>query len=400
MRFNFLLPLRRFTCIVCLFIPVSIFAQDYRSGYVIKNNRDSVSGFIEYSTEKKNSSYCKFRTSRKSKATKFSPEELLAYGYYGDKRYESMTIPDGETKKRVFVKVLVSGPMNLYQYQNIFLVKRDSLILLPTPKSQMVETSQGSRSKDDSRYKGLLNILLSDCKLSANETRYTEYELTNLFNNYNRCKGVEVAQRKPKPIFNVNYVVFGGYLQSNLELTYKEPVAFNKSNTVVGGFGVDLSSPRIFDRAFFSVDLSYVQNFYQAYQQVQSGYEIIHYDYMMNFTSIKMPFGLRYSFLKDTNTPYIKAGLVLSFMTDSDVRVNEERQTTNGQVTTKESNGGIDLQKRPKGVWISVGYNRRFYKNLHVFGEIRYEKSEGFIGTAIQSFSDMKNLSFMLGIRF
>ena len=386
---------------MCLVLPLSVFAQDYRPGYVIKNNKDSVSGFIKYATGKKNSKYCMFRASRKSKAEKFTSNDLLSYGFYGDKLYISMLVPDAGNESKVFVKVLSNGPLKLYQYQKQFLVKKDSLILLPTPKSKVVQTSDGMKSKDDSRYKGLLNFLVSDCKLSADGIRYTEYDLTNLVNNYNRCQGIEPLYKKPKPAFKANYMVFGGYNQSNLEVHVTDPIPFNKSNTVIGGIGVDLSSPRIYDRLFFTMDLSYVKNFYQAYVQGQLVSDIIHDDITMDFTSIKVPLGFRYNFLKDANTPYIKAGFMVGFVVDYDIRLNREQQTSYGRViTTTKTENVFDLQKKPKGIWMSVGYNRTIFKSLQIFAELRYDKGEGFIGTPIQSFSDMKTYSFLLGIRF
>ena len=398
MRFNFFAVARQI-CIALLF-PASLFAQDYRAGYIIKNNMDSVSGFIEYSAEKKSSNYCKFRSNRKDKATAFTPEELRSYGFYGDKRYESMQIPDSTTKGKVFVKVIVSGPIHLYQYRKTFLVKKDSVILLPTPKSTVIDTDKGKRASEDSRYKGLLNFLLADCKLSADETRYAESNLTNLINNYNRCKGFEPLYKEPKPLFKVNYNIVAGYNSSEMTIDLPDPFALNKSNTVVGGLGVDLSSPRIFDRIFFTIDAWYVKNLYQGYYQKKAGSDIIHTDLKMEFTSIKLPLGFRYNFLKDVNTPYIKGGLLVSFLTNHTFEKIEEKETVYGEVITSKSGEEGSLQKKPKGIWFGVGYHKKISKNLQLTIEFRYDQGEGFVGTPIQQFSKMKNYNFMLGIRF
>ena len=361
---------------------------------------DSVNGFLEYGTEKKNSKYCQFRDTRRGKTTRFSPRELHAYGFYGDREFQSMQIPGGETDEKVFVKIVAKGPLHLYKYQKVFLVRKDSLMLLPTPKSKLIETSQGQRSKADSRYKGLLNFLIADCKMSADETGYTESDITNLVNNYNRCKGVEPIYKKPKPIFKVNYNIFAGYNSSEMSVDLHDPFTFNKSNTVVGGIGLDLSSPRIFDRIFFTVDAWYVKNFYQGYYQRQEGSDILHNDVHAEFTSIKIPLGFRYNFLKDVNTPYIKGGLVVNHLTSHTIETIEERQTTYGQVVTTKSPGDDSLQKSPKGIWFGVGYNRKITKNLQLAIEFRYDQGEGFIGTSIQQFSKVKNYNFLLGIRF
>jgi opacity protein-like surface antigen len=335
-----LFPLIRKVCLIFLLIPSVSFAQDYRRGYIIKNNMDSVNGFIEYATEKKNSKYCQFRDTRRGKTTRFSPQELHAYGFYGDSQFESIRIP------------------------------------------------------------GLLNFLLADCKLSADETRYTEPDITNLINNYNRCKGTEPLYKKPKPVFKINYNIFAGYNSSEMTADLPEPFSFDNSTAIVGGIGVDLSSPRIFDRIFFTIDVWYVKNLYQGYYKKQEGSDILHNDVHAEFTSIKIPLGFRYNFLKDVNSPYIKGGLVISQLASHTIETIKERQTTYGQVVTSQSDEWDDLQKTPKGIWVGVGYNRKLTKNLQLTLEFRYDQGEGFIGTPIQQFSKVKNYNFLLGIRF
>ncbi len=389
----------RWLCFACLLIPSALFAQDYRSGYIIKTNKDSVNGFVEYSSDKHNSTYCHFRETRRGKTTTFSPQELLAYGFHGDKQYKSVRLP-GASSEIVFVKVLATGPMKLYRHQKEFLVRKDSLILLPVAKSVLVETTEGKKSRVDSRYKGLLNFLMADCNLSADETRYTEIDLINLINNYNRCKGFEPLYRKPKPIFKANYNIFAGYNSSHLTVDLPDPATFNTSNTIVGGFGVDLSSPRIFDRLFFTIDVWYVKNFYQVYYQKQVSFNTVHTDVSMEFTSIKIPIGIRYNFLKDVNTPYIKGGMVLNHLFDHTIETIKETETTDGQVNTTKSSGTDLLQKGPKGIWFGVGYNKKLLKNLQLSIEFRYDQGGGFIGTGLQNFSEVKNYNFLLGIRF
>jgi len=378
--------------------PKILLSQDFRRGYIIKNNKDSISGLVKYGAKKKNTAHCVFKEPGKGKTT-FSPNDLIAYGFYGDKQYVSMEIPSMKGKK-VFVKVLSKGPINLYGYRDLFLVRKDSLMELPLPKSKTVETTSGMRTRQDNTYKGLLNFLVSDCRMAADDIRYTEEDFTNLINNYNRCKGVEPIYKKPRPIFKMNYSAFAGYNSSKMSMDMYGPVTFNPSKSITGGIALDLSSPRIFDKMFFTLEGWYVKNLYQSYTKTTKGSEVIHSDILMDFTSIKMPVGLRYNFMKENNTPYIKGGLTLSFLTQSSIKTIQERETQAGAVSTSESYGGYDLQKKPKGFWLSIGYNRTIFRNLQMFTEIRYEQGEGFIGTPIQSFSQVKNYNFMLGFRF
>lgn len=379
--------------------PLALSAQDYRRGYIIKENGDSVNGFIVYRAGKKNSAYCVFKVTRKSKPVKYTANDLSAYGFLGDKQYLSMSLPNRSTEGKVFGQVLVNGAISLYRFNKLFLVKKDSLILLESPKNKQIETSIGLRTRQDRRYNGMLNYLLSECEITADLTSYTERDLTNLINNYNRCKGQEPTYKKPRPIAKVNYYLFTGYLQSNMKMKVVKDATFNPSNTLVGGLGFDISSPRIFDKLFISLEAWYVKSFYQAYTEGPFVGGTQRDDILIDVSYFKMPVGLRYNFLQENNTPYIKAGFSLCFRNNITIKTRTEQEASSGNVFTYESYGGYNITN-PKGIWASVGYDKTIFRNLKMFAEFRYENSEGFIGTGIQSFSTVKNYNFLLGFRF
>jgi len=384
----------------CAVAPSNVYAQDYRPGYIIRNNMDSVSGYVEYATEKKNTSYCMFRSSRKGESVKLTPEELSAYGFIDDKRYTSTVWPDSTVKEKVFVKVLTNGPLKLYQYRQSFLVRKDNLMLLPVPKKQMVRNDGGSLSSVvDVRYKGLLNILVADCKLATGETKYTENDLTKLAVDYNKCKGFEEVAKKRKPMFKLNYSAFGGYSKTKLNV-YDYPVSLEPSSTVTSGLGLDISSPRVFDRIFFTINASYLKNIFQVYNKTTQDDDIIHQEAVMNFTSIKIPFGIRYNFLRNENTPYIKIGFTTSTLIDHDIKTSEVVETADGLVFVKNySTEGFAIKTNPKGFWAAVGYNRKIF-NVQWYLEAWSESGSGFMGTTTHRYSDMNSFSLLFGIRF
>ena len=143
-----------------------------------------------------------------------------------------------------------------------------------------------------------------------------------------------------------------------------------------------------------------MNNLYHGYYQKKAVSDIIHTDLRMEFTSIKLPIGFRYNFLKDVNTPYIKGGLLVSFLTNHTFEKIEERETLYGEVVTTKSGEEDNLQNAPKGIWFGVGYNQKIRKNLQLTIEFRFDQGEGFVGTPIQKFSEVKNYNFLLGIRF
>ena len=385
---------------ICCSFTLTVLAQDYREGYIITNSNDSISGFVSYSGDNKNITRCSFKTTRKSTAVNYFASELQSYGFYGDKRYLSLSHSDEAiTEEKVFVRVLAEGPINLYRYGDLFLIKKDNIVSLPIPKDQIINTGNGAMMKADKRYVGVLNQALADCNLTANKSSYAESDLTKLIDTYNKCKGQKPLNKNAKPLVKMNYQVFAGYVQSNMTMDLFDDVTFNPSYTVIGGLSADVSSPRIFDRLYFSFQGWYVNATYQAYFEQKIGAEFRREDIMMDFYFIKVPVGVRYDFLKN-NTPYIKTGLSTFFLLDHSIKTLTEREGSSGDVFTEESYDGYDIKNRPLGFWISIGYDYTIQRNLRLFAEFQYENANGFIGTRIQNFSNVDNFNFLLGIRF
>lgn len=392
--------LSQFATIIVLFIASWANAQDYRPGYVVKNDLDSINGFVAYRSDAKNQEECLFRQTRKGETIRFNPEQLRAFGFHGDKQFRSVNSPhESGSSRKVFAKQLVRGNMSLLKISKDFvLMVKDSLIFLPVPKSKDVKNSEGNWSKRDKRYVGILNYLIRDCQLSADQTSYTEGDLTNLLHSYNRCKGVEVSLANQKPLGKLNFLVFGGYARSKMEMDLFTDVAFSPSYSVLAGAGLELSSPRIFDRLFFTTEVWYHETFYQAYDKGPFAGNIRHQDIFIDVSYVKIPVGFKYSF-RSTNTPYVKVGMSFTALNKINVRTFEEVETPDGTVYADENFGGYDV-KDPKGVWMAMGYERIVFGKVKMFGELRYERGEGFIGTPIQSFSKLNNFNLLVGIRF
>ena len=143
-------------------LSITLPAQDYRKGYVIKSNGDSISGYVQY-TGRKNNSRCDFKSSKRSGRTSFNPSELIAYGFADGRRYVSVTLPVSTQKELVFARILANGPLKLYSYSKTFYIKKDSVVRLPVPKGKIVgpvEEGGAMMEKKDKRYVAILNQFL------------------------------------------------------------------------------------------------------------------------------------------------------------------------------------------------------------------------------------------------
>ncbi len=386
--------------LLLLFTAANVYSQDYRPGYIINNNLDSISGLVAYRSDGKNLLECLFRQTKKGETVRYSPDQLKAYGFHGDKQFMSVTPPpELGLSQKIFANQLVGGSMSLLKIKKTVVISvKDSLVLLPVPVSKEFKNSDGNWSKKDKRYVGVLNYLLRDCQLSADDMSYSAGDLTNVVYSYNRCKGETASLSTQKPLGKLNFIFFGGYSRSNMAMDLFTDVTFSPSYSVLAGAGLELSSPRIFDRLFFSADVWYHKSFYQAYEKIPFAGNIRHQDIFVDVSYMKIPIGFKYNF-RNINTPYIKMGMSFTAINNIEIKTWEEVEAPDGAVYGDEKWGGYDV-KDPKGIWIALGFDRIVYRKLKLFAELRYERGEGFIGTPIQSFSTLNNFNLLLGIRF
>jgi hypothetical protein len=356
---------------------------DYTRGYIIKTNGDSLAGFVAYRDRSKNGNTCFYKADKKSQATMYSPLDVNAFGFFEGNRYESKMLP--VVNGQVFTEVLVKGKMSLYIYYDIFYVETDKLRQL---------TDKAPKGA----YISILNELIKECGLIADDTKYNSRDLSHLVQNYNRCKGgVGLTFIKKNPLTRFNFQMYAGVDISQLKIDGFDDETFNKSYSMIVGAGVELSSPQFTDKGALILEAAYLEKRYTGYYEKKSNVVMDRSDYKINASFLKVPFSIRYNFLDKPHTPYVKLGVVQYFILKSSSEVIAEREI-GGIVTTQYSNSAID-GKNQVGYWFGVGYTKNVMRKTQAFIEIRYEKTNGFIDHLANSSSSTNNLTVLVGVR-
>lgn len=371
-------------------------AQDYRPGFTVGIKGDTIRGLVRYATAKRSEKRCLFKTSKGAAKKVFGPADIKGYGVFGDRYYE--TIADPSDGSRIFARVLSSGQLGLLRANHQFFLRKDTVELLPPPVEIRIAVANGQAVRTEKPHAGILNVALADCDIRADELPYSEKELTMAVDAFNRCKDANFKSRQRRKPFQLGLSVFTSYIYSDMSLKHVQaPI---DASTFLGyGIGADLSSPRIFDKLSLALDATYVKSFYQGLIDGPSSGYYLREDIFMNFTSVRLAAAIRYNFLEASHTPYLKVGFGNYIVVKDDIRLLTEKELAEGMVVTSKASGGFDV-KNPKGVFVALGYQHSINKKIRCFAEGRYENFEGFIGTSIQSFSDLKNYNATFGLRF
>jgi hypothetical protein len=372
--------------------------HDFRDGFYITLDNDSVPGKVAYRSSKKASEVCVFK-SADGKRQRFNPSQIKGFGFVEGKRYTARTMqPEGPR----FVEHIVSGRMHLLRHHRIYYLETDSLTLLQ--KEQIIERtySDGRKFRGTiNPYKNTLDKALAECKLSGNDVDYNEKELSRIVSAYNRCKGSPyVSYYSKKAGTKFTFQVFGGTDFSTLTID-GYPDAFKQSVSLAFGAGVDISFPRFSDRTFFSIEGVFTNKTYQGYlESYDAGSSTTtRADVVIKGSFAKIPVSVRYNFSHDSFTPYLKIGIVNYLDLTPTMRMTTETES-GGSVVTTFGEGDVASQKQ-WGLWAGAGITKSLYKNLKGFAECRVEKSSGFLSEGLYNpNSKTAGFSVFVGLRF
>ena len=146
-----------------------LFGQaDFRPGYIIDLNLDTLYGQIDFRGEVRNSKVCDFRTDEKAEPQRFAPGEISAYRFLPGKYYVSKTIEAGGESRPVFAEYLVNGIADLYFYRDentdLYLIEKEGGEMLALTNEEKEVYVEGTRRiQQSNQYVRLLKATFSDC---------------------------------------------------------------------------------------------------------------------------------------------------------------------------------------------------------------------------------------------
>lgn len=153
--------------------------RNYKQGFIINLENDTIVQQIAYGPDKKN--YFSCRAKINGEKVEYSPLEIKGFGFKDDKFYSS------QITKGLFVKRLIEDEMSLYRSKIDFYLRKNG-------KTYFLESNEDDlTTKRDKNYKwkGIFIYLTKDCEgFSEKLTRRIklhEEEVTQLVQDYNNC---------------------------------------------------------------------------------------------------------------------------------------------------------------------------------------------------------------------
>ncbi|MEQ8243061.1 MAG: outer membrane beta-barrel protein [Fulvivirga sp.] len=387
--------------------------SDFRPGYVITNEGDSINGSINYRVGSANYEECQFQMNSTVKT--YAPVDLKKYGFVNDKTYISKYLPDeGTSNQKVFLEILSQGAINLYKYNATYYVeKNESEFYQLTNKVKKTNVDGNTYYQSNNAYKGVLSYLLAECydlKNKIKKVTLNELKLTRLVNDYNKCQGnFTITPKQNKQLMAFEGGLKFGFQTSSIsfEPSFLEDFSYlfekwNISKSIIAGASVELSFPRLYERVSFYSEVLYTSSKYISHNQITATYGIDRNDVEIELSTLQVPLGFRYTFPEKLVAPYFNVGFLKVYNFNESIYWVKEEEVQN-VIRRYESDDFLSVSSSQTGYWIGLGVKKTISSKLKGSFEIRYQYTNGIsedLPIEPYSKSEITNLQLLLGIQF
>lgn len=192
-----------------LLATISNAQTNFKNGYVVKSDNDTLFGKIDYRGSLLMGKICRFKTDKNAEESIFTPSDINEYRFNDSKYFVSKTI----NEKKVFLEFLIKGQINVYYLkdelgEHYYLEKDDQAITEIPYKNEIVYKNEKSYLHHSTKHIGILKYYMQDAPSLLSKIEKTgEPEHSNMINlakDYHNtvCKDHAcIIYEEPVPLF-------------------------------------------------------------------------------------------------------------------------------------------------------------------------------------------------------
>lgn len=316
MRFLLILV---FLCFSTLVVAQS----NFKDGFIITNNNDTIYGLIDFRTNKVNSEICRFKLSEDQKEEVYRPGEIEGFRFIEEgKYYVTRTIDIKKVPRTVFLEFLVEGETNLYYYLDgrtdyYFFETKDKEMIAARKKEPDHLQYTNLNEYTDIQYKHVLAYVFKDVwELSkksqkAKFDRATMIEFTKEYHDkvcQNEQECIVFENNYKKQYFKFEFAPYIGiqHLDCALESRTNEIYLHSTAISPLLGVQVNLMIPQVSKSFGLLFDVAVAKTKIEAEQKLS--YQDFYYE--RKTANLYTGLSLKYTYYKGKIRPSVHAGVI------------------------------------------------------------------------------------------
>lgn len=312
----------------------------FQKGYYINNNDQKIECEIRNLDWKTNPLEFQFRYSADTEQNNITIDLVKEFGIYNYSKYIRRTIKidiysgnlstNGiilKNEKDLFLKVLVEGKANLYQYEDkdvllFFYTKEDVNNVQQLLYKNFNYNASGNTMVDNNRFKQQLFNEFKCDKINEKdleEINYEKNDLVNFFTKYNQCNNPKliIAKKPKKDLFNLtlrprinnsSLSVYNLIQESLTDVDFGSKIGF--------GFGIETEFILPVNNNKWSILVEPTYQYFKAEKRLSPTLYA-----EADYTSIELASGFRhYFFLKNNSKIFINGLFIIDLPVNSSIK--------------------------------------------------------------------------------
>lgn len=366
-----------FIVIGLLFTRLTYAQSNYRPGYIVTLEKDTIYGEIDYRTDQMNAKQCVFQSKEDNSEPKtYLPFEIAEYRFTDDGKYyisKNIELKHGFIQP-VFLEYLLKATKSLYYYEKegdipiYFIEDQNTLVKIDAPKLYQKPTVGIQFKKETDRYIPLLHYVFKDCpqiSTHIDHIKFNRKDIVKIVKEYHNemCTSdgdcIEFEIKKDKKPLILNITTYIGIIQYTIPLN-SSIASYNRPDlSYLVGVTLTLTNKRWMNSISGCLDLS-LSHLSSSRQSVSSSdYNTIdNSKYSGTFFSGKL--GIRYTYPKGIIRPFAEFGADISSVINGKVYVNgEDELWLNGIQPGYYINAGINIKlskKKTQAIHFRIQY--------------------------------------------
>ncbi|HET6557998.1 MAG TPA: outer membrane beta-barrel protein [Prolixibacteraceae bacterium] len=387
--------LKSFILGLAFLVSLGVMGQDnYKKGYVITLDNDTLFGKINDAGGFKNSRLCTFKEKKDRKVKEYLPGQIKGYRMYKDKYYVSKAAEEKNGNEYTFMEVLVEGPVSLYHdrksTEKAFYIQKKDGDLIPLqneevqlrykPDENIAVLYSPTYILHNRIYRDTLKYVFRDSEVIKEWVDNVEYDaksLKNITKDYiaERHLGEKsITYERDLKMYRPRVGVYGGIQMTDIEIlptkrgvfTSEEPhsIISKTFDTYPVGIFFNFPLPMLNDKLSFQLELmANGIDYDEEFDRTQSLNDTL---FKIKTHTIGIPILLKYELLKGFFSPSLGIGKDISFVYDSDVTIDQ--------------NTNLMIHPVQKGGWFGeVGVSFKLAPQLSLFANARYHTIKNLI---------------------
>jgi len=404
----------------CLFCIILLSLHDlngqtnFRPGYLITNDNDTLHGLIDYRSDIRNSKKCDFKERQGSAVKEYLPFSIKGYRFTDSKFYISkcVKIKDKDAEIQVFLEFLINGISDLYYLNNgsnsyYFIEKADGELFELNIEQKNIKIDNEEYTLKTLKYIGLLRYAFADCPQIfplINKVELDDKSLIEITKSYHDyvCDGEKcVIYEKQLPGVKVTFAPFvsmnGSFLKFGNIFLY-DGIHFKMENYPTIGILLNTSLPKANEKLSFQVSGEFGKSYYYGtgINPRNDAFEEVH----LHTSILKGKAGLKYTYPTGKIRPTLLIGGTVSKLFNIDGRRVEEL-LINSTVYTSEVKD-VPVANVLLGYHVNLGIDYYISSSLIAFFNLGYDDSFGrkSLMDSNDYSTDIKTINLNAGIYF